>query len=118
MSSIVHTVQIMDPQSGSDFLDRMIVGQRLSVATAAGGGARRHCLHGRDLHRAVAEQLSSDRQPGVARWVVGHHPHRARLHREHRAFACRYHAGRQHGRRSSDLELTEPEPETKRRTPP
>jgi hypothetical protein len=39
MAVVNHLIEVRDPQAGSDFLDRVIVGQKLGVANAAGGGA-------------------------------------------------------------------------------
>jgi len=38
MASAVHTVQILDPQSGTDFYDRVIVAQRIAVPYTATTG--------------------------------------------------------------------------------
>jgi hypothetical protein len=36
MSIPVHTVQVLDPQTGNDFFDRVILAQKVNLAYAAG----------------------------------------------------------------------------------
>ncbi|WP_024516831.1 hypothetical protein [Bradyrhizobium sp. Tv2a-2] len=40
MSIPVHTVQVLDSQSGSDFFDRMILGQKIAVAVPNGSSTQ------------------------------------------------------------------------------
>lgn len=39
MSIMNHTIQVLDPQGNPDFLDRIILGQKIAVANGVGGGA-------------------------------------------------------------------------------
>lgn len=39
MSIVKHRISVLDPQAGTDFYDKTILGQKIGVVTAAGGGA-------------------------------------------------------------------------------
>jgi hypothetical protein len=58
MSIPVHTIQVLDPQTGNDFFDRVILGQKTGIAYTASAGASYNVSFSEGLPQAYSVFVS------------------------------------------------------------